>query len=74
VGRNDAIIPSRHATDAGATLPGSRIEIFERVGHFPHCEDPERFVRVLADFIESTEPATVTDEQFARAVAASTIV
>jgi pimeloyl-ACP methyl ester carboxylesterase len=73
-GSDDAIIPSRHAADAAATLPDCRVEIFERVGHFPHCEDPERFVRVLTDFIETTEPATVTDEQFARAVAESAIV
>jgi pimeloyl-ACP methyl ester carboxylesterase len=73
-GADDAIIPSRHAADAQATLPSSRVEIFERVGHFPHCEDPERFVRVLTDFIESTEPAAVTDEHFARAFARSAIV
>ena len=72
-GADDAIIPSRHAADAAATLPNSRVEIFERVGHFPHCEDPDRFVSVLTDFIESTEPARVTDERFARAVAESAI-
>jgi pimeloyl-ACP methyl ester carboxylesterase len=72
-GADDAIIPSSHAADAAATLPNSRVEIFERVGHFPHCEDPDRFVRVLTDFIGSTEPARVTDERFARAVAASSI-
>ncbi|HET9727876.1 MAG TPA: alpha/beta fold hydrolase [Acidimicrobiia bacterium] len=70
-GADDAIIPSQHAMDAAATLPHSRVEVFERVGHFPHCEDPDRFVRVLTDFIESTAPALVTDEQFARAVGAS---
>lgn len=72
-GADDAIIPSRHAADAQATLPSSRVEIFERVGHFPHCEDPERFVRVLADFMESTAAAAVTDEQFERALAKSAI-
>jgi pimeloyl-ACP methyl ester carboxylesterase len=70
-GANDAIIPSHHATAAHATLPSSRVEIFEGVGHFPHCEDPERFVSVLTDFIDTTEPAAVTEEQFARAVARS---
>jgi pimeloyl-ACP methyl ester carboxylesterase len=70
-GADDAIIPSTHATDTAVTLPHSRVEIFDRVGHFPHCEDPDRFVRVLTDFIESTEPARVTDEQFTRAVVES---
>ena len=73
-GADDAIIPSRHAANAAATLPGSRIELFDGVGHFPHCEDPERFVRVLTDFLHTTEAATITDEQFARAVASSAIV
>ncbi len=67
-GSDDAIIPSRHAADAHATLPNSRVEIFEGVGHFPHCEAPERFVRVLTDFIDSTEPAGFTEERFARAL------
>jgi pimeloyl-ACP methyl ester carboxylesterase len=72
-GADDAIIPRAHAAEAAATLPNSRVEIFERVGHFPHCEDPDRFVEVLTDFLESTEPAHVTDEQFAHAVAKSAI-
>ena len=27
-------------------------------GHFPHKDHPERFVKVLNDFIRSTQPAT----------------
>jgi pimeloyl-ACP methyl ester carboxylesterase len=67
-GENDAILPSRHAAAAHATLPSSRVEIFEGVGHFPHCEAPERFVSVLTDFIRSTEPAAVTDAHFAHSL------
>lgn len=70
-GADDAIIPSRHAADAHTTLPSSRVEIFERVGHFPHCEAPERFVEVLTDFLDSTDPAALGDEHFARAVTPS---
>ena len=70
-GENDDIIPSRHTAAARAALPHSRIEVFEGVGHFPHCEAPERFGRVLTDFIKSTEPAAVTEEQFARGVTAA---
>jgi pimeloyl-ACP methyl ester carboxylesterase len=65
-GENDTIIPSRHAAAAHTALPRSRIEVFEGVGHFPHCEAPERFRQVLTDFIESTEPAAVTEDQLAR--------
>lgn len=67
-GERDSIIPSRHAHDAHATLPTSRVEIFDGVGHFPHCEDSERFRQVLDDFMRSTEPARLTDEHFAHAI------
>jgi pimeloyl-ACP methyl ester carboxylesterase len=56
-GARDPFIPVSHAVAAHEAIPGSRIEIFEGVGHYPHCEAPERFVEVLEDFIASTEPA-----------------
>ena len=51
-----------------ATLPSSRVEIFEGAGHYPHCEDPVRFARVLQDFIDTTEPAATSEEELARAL------
>jgi pimeloyl-ACP methyl ester carboxylesterase len=56
-GADDPFIPVRHARVAQQAIAGSRLEIFEGVGHYPHCEAPERFVAVLLDFIGSTEPA-----------------
>lgn len=56
-GSRDPFIPVSHAFAAHEAIPGSRLEIFEGVGHYPHCEAPERFVEVLVDFIASTEPA-----------------
>jgi pimeloyl-ACP methyl ester carboxylesterase len=61
-GDADPIIPVEHAHDAHASIPGSRLEIFEGVGHYPHCEAPERFVEVLSEFIETTVPARNTVE------------
>ena len=58
-GDADPIIPVEHAHAAHAAIPGSRLEIFEGVGHYPHCEAPERFVEVLPEFIESTVPAQI---------------
>jgi hypothetical protein len=34
-------------------------EVFPNAGHFPHLDDPLRFVRVLGDFIDTTQPARV---------------
>jgi pimeloyl-ACP methyl ester carboxylesterase len=59
-GDADRIIPVEHAHAAHTAIPGSQLEVFEGIGHYPHCEAPERFVAVLAKFIESTVPARIT--------------
>ncbi len=61
-GERDRIIPVAHGHDAHAQIAHSRLEIFPRAGHFPHLDDPERFVEVLSEFVESTEPADVDAE------------
>jgi pimeloyl-ACP methyl ester carboxylesterase len=50
-GARDRMIPSWHAVNAHQAIEGSRLEIFERAGHFPHLEEPERFVSLLIKFI-----------------------
>ena len=45
-----------HAVEASRRIPNSRLEIFERSSHFPQVEEPQRFVRVLTDFIVTTAP------------------
>lgn len=61
-GRKDALIPVSHAFAAHEAIAGSRLELFDDVGHFPHCEAPERFVDVLLDFIDTSEPACLSRE------------
>src|SRR3954451_11642119 len=56
-GERDPIIPVEHAHTAHRLVPGSRLEVFPDAGHFPHLEDPLRFVRVLIDFMDRSEPA-----------------
>jgi pimeloyl-ACP methyl ester carboxylesterase len=58
-GSDDPIIPLEHAYEAHAGIEGSRLEIFDGVGHYPHVEDSDKFVAVLMDFIETTIPAQV---------------
>ena len=38
-------------------MPSARIEVFRKAGHWPHLDEPDRFVDVLLDFIATTEPA-----------------
>lgn len=57
-GTRDAVLPFRHAHLARAAMPGSKLVAFEGAGHFPHQNDPEKFMRVLRDFLAATEPAS----------------
>ncbi len=61
-GKNDRIIPLEHAYRAKEMLPDSRLEIFDDAGHFPFNDHPDRFVDVMRDFINTTEPAEMNEE------------
>jgi pimeloyl-ACP methyl ester carboxylesterase len=56
-GGRDAIIPVHHGRIAHAAMPGSRLEVFDDAGHFPHQTHASQFVGVLRDFLASTSPA-----------------
>ena len=55
-GARDAVIPVSHAHTAHQAMPGSRLEVFPDAGHFPHHHDPDRFLEILHEFIDTTEP------------------
>jgi pimeloyl-ACP methyl ester carboxylesterase len=59
-GDRDNIIPVSHARAAHDAIPGSRLEIIEGAGHFPHVEAPHRFVEILSEFMDSTQPNSIT--------------
>ncbi|HEY0493257.1 MAG TPA: alpha/beta fold hydrolase [Candidatus Dormibacteraeota bacterium] len=50
-GRHDHIFPASHAEAAGSRIRGARIEIFESSGHTPQMEEPERFNRLVLEFL-----------------------
>jgi pimeloyl-ACP methyl ester carboxylesterase len=56
-GAHDSIIPLSHGEVAHDQVRGSRLEVFDSSGHFPQIDEPARFVDVLVDFLESTDPA-----------------
>jgi pimeloyl-ACP methyl ester carboxylesterase len=70
-GARDPIIPVEHAHRAHAAIAGSHLEVFEGVGHFPHCEVPERFAATIMDFVASTEPACLSEQQLRARLQAS---
>ncbi|HEV7977753.1 alpha/beta fold hydrolase [Amycolatopsis sp.] len=56
-GTQDHVVPSPHARLAHEAMPSSRLEIFEDAGHFPHRSDPQRFLKILREFLAETHPA-----------------
>ena len=56
-GERDRVIPVGHGRATHETVPDSTLVIFEKSGHFPHSDEPDRFTSVIEDFVRSTAPA-----------------
>jgi hypothetical protein len=63
-GRNDQVIPVAHANNAAKLAPSARVEVIPNAGHFPHKDHPERFAKILHEFVRSTTPATYSRARF----------
>jgi pimeloyl-ACP methyl ester carboxylesterase len=63
-GEDDPIIPAAHGRAAHEAMPGSRLELFAGAGHFPHREQPARFVALLERFVAETEPAALAEARW----------
>jgi len=61
-GEHDSIIPIAHGRAAHEQVTQSRLEVFANSGHFPQLDEPHRFIDVLVDFVESTDPSTLDAE------------
>jgi proline iminopeptidase len=53
VGRHDFITNVAMAKEMVRHIPNARLEIFEESGHFALVEEPEKFYRVIREFVES---------------------
>jgi proline iminopeptidase len=53
VGRHDFITNVAMAEEMVEHIPNARLEIFEDSGHFALVEEPEKFYRVIKEFVES---------------------
>lgn len=63
-GRDDRVIPVRHANTAAALAPNARVEVLPDCGHFPHKDHPYRFTRIVHDFVRTTQPASYSRARF----------
>jgi 4,5:9,10-diseco-3-hydroxy-5,9,17-trioxoandrosta-1(10),2-diene-4-oate hydrolase len=50
-GRQDRILPVRHACFAAQKLPNARLHIFDQCGHMPNFERPQDFNGLVLNFI-----------------------
>ncbi|MGE5463909.1 MAG: alpha/beta fold hydrolase [Syntrophothermus sp.] len=53
VGRHDFITNVAMAEEMVKHIPNARLEIFEDSGHFPLVEEPEKFYRIIKEFVSS---------------------
>lgn len=53
VGRHDFITNVAMAEEMVRHIPNARLEIFEDSGHYAFVEEPEKFYRVIKEFVES---------------------
>ena len=53
VGRHDFITNVAMAEEIVKHIPNARLEIFEDSGHYAFIEEPEKFYRVIKEFVES---------------------
>ncbi|CAN5747956.1 alpha/beta hydrolase [soil metagenome] len=65
-GAHDAVIPVDHGHIAHAAMPGSELVVFDEAGHFPHHQDPERFVELLRGFITETDAVQFDRDRWRR--------
>ena len=54
-GRDDMVIPSKHADFAPTQV--SDVHVLDDAGHFPHKDHPEEFCDLVTAFIAANEPA-----------------
>jgi pimeloyl-ACP methyl ester carboxylesterase len=57
-GSDDVVIPAKHAENAARIAPGAVVEVLPNSGHFPHKDHPDRFVKIVQDFVKATSPAS----------------
>ncbi|MBD8869941.1 alpha/beta fold hydrolase [Nocardioides donggukensis] len=68
-GEQDHVLPAHQARNVAALAPQARVEVFPNAGHFPHKDHPQRFVKVLKDFLRSTEPSVYDRDRMRRLLA-----
>jgi proline iminopeptidase len=52
VGRHDFICSPPFAEEIARAVPGAKLVVFEKSGHFAHLEEPEAFAKAVLSFVK----------------------
>jgi proline iminopeptidase len=52
VGRYDYVTPVEASEEVARGIPNSKLVIFEHSGHSPGADEPERFEKVLSEWLD----------------------
>jgi pimeloyl-ACP methyl ester carboxylesterase len=63
-GARDSVIPVEHAYAAHELVKSSRLEVFPDAGHFPQLDEPQRFLDVIRDFMDTTAANDMAAEEW----------
>jgi pimeloyl-ACP methyl ester carboxylesterase len=50
-GEQDRVVPARQGMNVHQLMPHVQLKVFKHAGHFPHRDDPLRFVRSIDEFL-----------------------
>jgi pimeloyl-ACP methyl ester carboxylesterase len=50
-GDRDPVVPLRQGRQVHELVPNTYFAVFKNAGHFPHRDDPDRFVRAIDEFL-----------------------
>lgn len=59
-GESDGILDREYVEAFAAELPDARLETVPEAGHYPHLEQPERFVALVEGFLRDTSAAAAS--------------
>ena len=63
-GERDNTIPLAHGRHAHEAIPHNRFETIARAAHFPHLEEPDALSALLRDFMRTTQPGVIEDDDW----------
>jgi pimeloyl-ACP methyl ester carboxylesterase len=65
-GERDSLIPVAHGRAAEDLIPGAKLIVYPRAGHYPHRDEPAAFAEDLIAFLDATKPGVADPDAVRR--------